>query len=208
MTEAGGESDESGQGSAASDLMEDSPETGHDNEGVVAGGDNTRGSPVQTRDQEPDPDASASLNESRESLELLESKETSKEVMTHPQKKRRKSSVVFAFFPGRRDSMTPFVLRVSRSQRARTQHQFGTIQPSSILGGPMDTGGDDSLRLQEIDDAESVNCSDQTQLIHQDSEESALDKGNDSFGSKLKVKVRKFKHSAILSLKDLKYFMR
>ena len=200
------ESGELGQTSATGAAVGDSPETVEVNVRGVRDDDSNR-STVQTSDQDSEDDTDASLNESRETMERVEMEEACKEIKTHPRTKRRKSSVVFAFFPGRRDSMTPLVLTVSRSQHAHMQHQFGTLQPSSVIGGPVNTGEADSLQEEELDDMELMNSSDQVQLIHQDSEESALDR-NDSIGSKFVYKLKKFKHSAILSLKDLKYFMR
>ena len=209
MTEPEGESGEppgpnADDGAAVN--VEDSPKTGTDDvEGV---GDNEANrSPVQTRDQDSEPSDCTSPNESRESMELVETEETCKEIETHPRKKRRRSSVIFAFFPGRRDSMTPLVLAVSRSQRSRTQHQFGRLQPSPVVGSPANTGEAGSLQPEELDDMESMNSSDRIQLIRQDSEESALN-DNNSIRAKFSAKLKKFKYSVILSLKDLKYFMR
>ena len=206
MTETEEECGEPGQSSATGAAVEDSPETGDGNLGGV-GYNDTNGSPVPTVHQDSECDATTSLNGSKETVELVQLDKTCKEIKAHQRNKRRKSSAIFAFFPGRRDSMTPLVLTVSRSQRAQTQHQFGRLQPLSVTGGPRNTGEAGPLQPEELDDTESMNYSDRAQLIHPDSEESVL-AGNGSIGFKLLVKLKKFKHSAVLSLKDLKYFMR
>ena len=208
MTEPEGESGDSSGPNAddgAAVNVEDPPKTGSDVEGV--GENETNRSPVQTKDQDSEPDDSTSPNETRETMELVGTEGTCKEIETHPRKKRRRSSVVFAFFPGRKDSMIPLVLAVSRSQRSQTQHRFGRLQPSPVVGSPVNTGEAGSLQPEELDDMESMNSSDRIQLIHHDSEESTL-VGNDSIRAKFSAKLKKFKYSVILSLKDLKYFMR
>lgn len=151
-----------------------------------------------------EPDTSVSLNENSEST--VETEHNSQGIMIDPQRKSRHSSFFLTSFPGRRNSMSPLILILSRSLHFQTQHQCVAPQPLSEGGDATNISKTDSLEPQDGDDMDSMNFADQEQLINQNKGEPAP-VGTDSYRSEFRAKLKKLKHSTILSLKNLKYFI-